>query len=70
MSSTASNGSPKCRVASTWLPLTSRLLGEVVAHIDQQLDDRDDSLARHNSFLEAPIEKPRRRDAEESHGKK
>ena len=64
------NGTPRRRVASARVPVTVRLPEDLIARIDQQLDDRDIPLSRNNWFLEAAIEKLRRNDAGGAHGKK
>jgi hypothetical protein len=70
MNRKASNGSSRRRPASARVPVTVRLPEDVVARINQQLDDRDVPLSRNNWFLEAAIEKLRRSVGEGSHGKK
>jgi hypothetical protein len=70
MNRKVSNGSLKRRRAFARVPLTVRLPEDVVARINQQLDDRDVPVSRNNWFLEAAIEKLRRSDVEGSHGKK
>ena len=70
MNRKTSNGAHKRRAVSTRVPLTVRLPEDVIARINQQLDDRDVPLSRNSWFLEAAIEKLRRSDAEGSHGKK
>ena len=50
--------------------MTIRLPDDVIARIDQDLDDRDIPLSRNNWLLEAAIEKLRRTDNGGPHGTK
>jgi hypothetical protein len=66
---TVSAGS-KRRTAPRRVPVTIRLPDDVIARIDQDLDDREIPLSRNNWLLEAAIEKLRRSDNGGSHGAK
>lgn len=66
----ASSAGAKRRATPHRVPVTVRLPDDVVARIDQDLEDRDVPLSRNNWLLEAAIEKLRRSDNGGPHGAK
>ena len=65
-----SNGTQKRRHSPVRVPVTVRVPEDLIAKIDQELDDRDIPLSRNNWFLEAALEKLRRNGSGGSHGSK
>ena len=66
----ASTAAAKRRSAPSRVPVSIRLPDDVVARIDQDLEDRDIPLSRNNWLLEAVIEKLRRSENGGPHGAK
>ena len=70
MNRKTSNGSRRRRHSATRVPVTVRVPEDLIAKIDQELDELDIPLSRNNWFLEAALEKLRRSETREAHGSK